>query len=302
MKTINYISILTIACFLCVISTQAQVTIGLSKTPNSAALLELVENSTDSTSSKGLLLPRVTLNAVTNEVPLSRHVEGMMVYNIGDNISRDVYINNGTKWHPLGYLPAATQSGQYLSVDAGNNLIWEEINVPTPTPGIYTLMNSISRNKYEIREIDQDESPWMPFGDTIKIIPRHAKNKLVVTIQVFMNKEYNANDPSGWINYSGGIFINELQSLGIRNGTLSYQDFNKSRTSNLVTLHFVVEDLAAGIKDILVKFRRDKSSENFNGILYIGFDDRSPANNLNFFNTSSSISVQYYEDKSSALI
>lgn len=299
-RTLNYISILVVTCFLFVISTQAQVTIGLSKIPNSAALLELVENP-DNTSSKGLLLPRVTLNAVTNEVPLSRHVEGMMVYNIGDNISRDVYINNGTKWHPLGYLPQATQSGEYLSLDANKNLIWREITVPTPVTGVYTLMNSVSSNLREIREIQADQSPWMPFGDTIRIIPRHAKNKLIVTVQVFMNKEYDAANPTGWINYSGGIFIDEFQALGVRDGTLSYQDFNKSRAASLVTLHFVVEDLSAGIKNLLVKFRRDNSF-NFNGILYIGYDDRNPGNNLNFFNTSASIAVQYYEDKSSALI
>lgn len=301
MKIFNYISILVITSILSVISIQAQVTIGLNKTPDSAALLELVDN-VDNTSSKGLLLPRVTLDAVTAQAPMSRHVEAMMAYNIGNNISKDVYINNGSKWHPLGYLPSPTQSGQYLSVDASNNLIWKEITVPTPTSGVYTLMNSISRNKYEMREIDEDESPWLPFGDTIQIIPRHAKNKLVVTIQVYLNKEYNSTYKTGWINYSGGIFINELQSLGTRNGTLSFQDFNTSRTSSLVTLHFVVENLAAGIQNILVKFRRDKSSDGYNGILYIGFDDRGPANNLNFFNTSSSISAQYYEDKSSDLI
>lgn len=300
MKAFNYISIFAITSFLSVITVQAQVTIGLNKTPDSSALLELVDN-INNTSSKGLLLPRLTLDAVTDEAPLSRHVEAMMAYNIGNNISKDVYINNGNKWHPLGYLPSPTQSGQYLSVDASNNLIWKEITVPTPPTGIYTLMNSISRNRYEIREIDEDQSPWIPFGDTIQIIPRHAKNKLIVTIQVFFNKEYDANHPTGWINYSGGIFISNLQALGVRNGTLSYQDFNKSRTYSLVTLHFVVEDLAAGIQNIVVKFRRD-DSYNFNGILYIGYDDRSPSDQLSFFNTSSSISVQYYEDKSSTLI
>jgi len=299
MKTFNYISIFIVIYFLSVISTQAQVTIGLSKTPNSAALLELVEYNDDS-STKGLLLPRVRLKDVTDPDPLSKHVEAMMVYNIGSDISNDVYINNGSKWHPLGYLPAATKSGEYLSLDANNNLTWTEITVPTPVSGVYTLMNSTSTNLQQIREIQEDQSPWIPFGDTIRIIPRHAKNKLIVSVQVFVNKEYNSQHPTGWINYSGGIFI-DLLSLGYRSETLSYQDFNKKRTCSLVTLHFVVEDLTAGIKNIQVKFRREDSF-NFDGILYIGYDDRNPSDDLNLFNTSSSISVQYYEDKSSTLI
>ena len=278
----------------------SQVTIGMSKIPNSAALLELVEY-TDDSSGKGLLLPRVRLQGNTNAAPMSAHVPAMMVYNIDEtSIGKDVYINNGQRWHPLGYLPTPTQEGDYLSIDSSGEPTWRPITVPPPTPGIYTLLNSTSYNLYEIREIENDNSPWFPFGDTIKIMPRHAANRLIVTVQVLVNKEYSSTYNTGWVNYTGGIFLND-QLQDYRDETLVYQSFNNKRTLSLVTLHFVVENLPAGLQNLRVRFKRNES-QNFNSILYIGFDNREGDNSLNLFNSSSSISVQYYEDKSSALI
>lgn len=309
MKTIHY-QILLVTSVIWTVSTiavQAQVTIGTNKAPNTGALLELAQNN-DGTSNKGLLLPRMELQAVTNASPLSRHVEAMMVTNQSSNanINKDTYINDGTKWHPLGYLPQASTPGQYLSLDANKNLVWRTIDVPVPAPG-YTLMYSQSRNRQDVRTIQSDNSPWMPFGDTIYITPRHSDNKLIITAQVLLNKEYNEDHTTGWLNYSGGIFnttSDEYNPMDYRDGTLLFQSFNESpRTFSLITLHFVVEDLPGGVQKLLVKFKRN-DSRNFDGILYLGYNSMSgnPDNDFNLFNTAASISIQYYEDKSSSII
>lgn len=292
--------------FIVSLHTQAQVTIGSDKRPNPGALLEFAENASDSTSRRGLLLPRVLLNSLELPTPLSAHVAGMMVYNktVGGNVDKQPYINDGSKWKSLT-IPQASASGQYLVLNSSLEPEWQTIPLPPVTPGIFTLINSQSSNLYQMRTIQADDSPWMPFGDTIRITPRHTTNKLVVTVQVLFNKEYSATQESGWISYSAGIFTNEndfMEPQDFRNETLVFQAFNDVRTFAPVTLHFVLENVPLGDLQLIIKFKRNKS-ENFDGILYIGYDERiipgNPPGNINFFNTSSSISSQYFEDKSS---
>lgn len=305
MKTI-YISIVSLLLVLSVDTLNAQVTIGLNKAPNPGALLELTE-SLNGISTKGLLMPRVRLNEIAQPTPQTEHVRGMIVYNLTENGNvreNNSYINNGFGWYPLGYLPEPTAAGDYLSLNDNYELIWKNIEVPQPTPGIYTLINSQANNLFQINEIDMDDSPWFIFGDTIRITPRHQENRLIVTVQVLMNKEYDPVYKDGWLSYSGGIFspADQYNPIDSRNGTLIYEAFNQvERTYSLVTLHFVIEDLQAGENKYMIKFKRNKSV-NFNGKLFIGYDNRAGDNGPNLFNTSSSIAVQYYEEKSSPII
>ncbi|MDB5201169.1 MAG: hypothetical protein JWQ27_578 [Ferruginibacter sp.] len=83
---------LTISLFL-TISTFSQVGIG-TNSPNAAALLDLT--STD----KGLLVPRVSLQQTSLAAPLANHVAGMIVYNTNTagNVSPGFYINDGSSW------------------------------------------------------------------------------------------------------------------------------------------------------------------------------------------------------------
>jgi|GEM_PF-3412421 len=285
---------------------QAQVTIGADKKPNPSAFLEFVENLADSTSSKGLLLPRVRLNAVSDASPLTNKVKGMLVYNKAQNanVTNDVYINDGTNWNSL-LLPTPSAPGQYLVLNSNLEPEWRTISIPEPVPGVYSLMNSDSRNLYSMLEIQSDDSPWLRYGDTIKIRPQHATNRMVITVQVLFNKEYDATNPTGWVNYDAGLFINDFTTpVDIRNETLVFQNFNDSRIYSPVTLHFVVTNLTAGEQKIVLKFRRLKS-ENFDGILFVGYDSTTPPGipgDINLFNTSASISSQYFEDKSSPSI
>lgn len=92
---------------------KAQVTIGSSVPPNSGALLDLKEFKSDATNEnttafKGLLLPRVNLEAVDQLPPENAtfsgddiHI-GLMVYNLIDDETRSlckgVHIWSGTKW------------------------------------------------------------------------------------------------------------------------------------------------------------------------------------------------------------
>lgn len=85
---------------------RAQVTIGSGNPPHADALLDLKENSTGS-SSKGLLLPRVSLSGIDSPSPLSTHVEGMFVFNTSSagsgstTVTPGMYYNTGNRWEKV---------------------------------------------------------------------------------------------------------------------------------------------------------------------------------------------------------
>lgn len=84
----------------------AQVTIGSGVEPDPDALLDLKEGIAQdaNASKKGLLLPRVQLEATNLTAPLSHHVKGMLVYNLKPSglgttaVVEGVYYNDGTMW------------------------------------------------------------------------------------------------------------------------------------------------------------------------------------------------------------
>ena len=95
--------ILSITAIFISLQMNAQVTIGSQVNPNPNALLDLKEIVADSTSTRGLLLPRVKLTSTTSASPLAEHVKGMFVYNIAtttgtNNVTPGIYYNDGTKW------------------------------------------------------------------------------------------------------------------------------------------------------------------------------------------------------------
>ncbi len=81
--------------------TKAQVNVGANSAPNTDAMLEI------SGSSKGLLLPRVTLSSASTASPLSSHVAGMTVYNTATAgtgtaaVTPGYYYNDGLQWQRL---------------------------------------------------------------------------------------------------------------------------------------------------------------------------------------------------------
>lgn len=110
--------VLLIISFISVLTSYAQVGIGTS-TPNSDAILEL------SSTSKGLLLPRVALTSTTSFAPLAAHTSGMSVYNTATagDVTPGTYYNDGTKWIRIERSTAATKSFYMPSVSVNTTAL-----------------------------------------------------------------------------------------------------------------------------------------------------------------------------------
>ena len=83
-------------------TTNAQMRIGGTETPNHSAILDLNpdNNVLEGNATLGLALPRVKLRNSNDAYPLSSHVKGITVYNmatVGD-VKPGMYTNDGTKW------------------------------------------------------------------------------------------------------------------------------------------------------------------------------------------------------------
>jgi hypothetical protein len=90
----------------------AQITIGSGQEPDKSAVLDINEakGANKNESEKGLLLPRVSLTDASLSNPMTAHVAGMTVYNIGtslpavlpeNRVSPGFYYNSGTRWERL---------------------------------------------------------------------------------------------------------------------------------------------------------------------------------------------------------
>ena len=139
------------------VTINAQVGIG-NTSPNSDALLE-IGNATTTTA--GLLLPRVNLTGTANTNPLSAHIEGMVVFNkatTGD-VTPGFYYNDGAKWVRLG---SASSDDWRITGNTGtsaitnfigtiddvdfmfrrNNIEAGQIGVTNTSLGVNTLLNN----------------------------------------------------------------------------------------------------------------------------------------------------------------
>lgn len=154
-----------------------QVTIGSGIPPHSDALLDLKENPDDS-STKGLLMPRVTLKSKSSPSPLTSHVKGMFVYNIADiddKIYSGCYYNTGTEWMRIE-TNSQDGSGSVVAYIASNGLNLADDNVklggslsePTSINGIN------STNKLSFSGTGRDAINFI--GNTLSI---DADNKRV---------------------------------------------------------------------------------------------------------------------------
>jgi hypothetical protein len=118
-----------------IITAKSQVTIGSNTPPDANALLDLKQTTT---TTKGLLLPRVELQGTNSYAPMSAHVAGMTVYNTATagtgeyRVSPGFYYNTGTKWERmyLGYTNWFYMPS--VSID---------VSTVTPTPGPNLILN-----------------------------------------------------------------------------------------------------------------------------------------------------------------
>jgi hypothetical protein len=86
---------------------------------------------------RGLLIPRVALNTISNSYPLPAHLAGIIVYNTSQNgdVTPGFYFNDGTKWIAGFPKPAA----------AGDMSFWDGTSwksIPVGQPGQLLQINS----------------------------------------------------------------------------------------------------------------------------------------------------------------
>lgn len=95
------------------LSNYAQVGIGTTA-PNADAQLDITSTT------RGLLLPRVALTNTTSPAPLTADVAGMVVYNTATagDVTPGFYYNDGTDWIRLG--SGATSNDWTITGNAGD--------------------------------------------------------------------------------------------------------------------------------------------------------------------------------------
>lgn len=105
-------------------NTLAQVGIG-NTNPNNDALLEIGDATT---TTKGLLLPRVNLVNTSNFAPMTAHVQGMVVYNknTAGDVTPGYYYNDGSQWVRIAAASVPSNDWTILGnsgLNANNNFL-----------------------------------------------------------------------------------------------------------------------------------------------------------------------------------
>jgi hypothetical protein len=100
-------------------SVRAQVRIGGSGTPHSAAVLDLNANNepTPTGNQGGLALPRVELATVTMELNNTPLINGMLVYNTGGTLAPGVYVWMTDKWVKTSTGSVAYEGSESIKLD-----------------------------------------------------------------------------------------------------------------------------------------------------------------------------------------
>lgn len=277
------------------IHTKSQVTIGSGFKPNPNAFLDLKET-IDGHSSKGLLLPRVNLLSHSQSSPLSRHVEGMLVYNLNTANILAPFINNGNRWINIA-LPKDGKSGDFLILNSQSVPVWTSVNIPLAKEETFSMMESKSFTITDGLTFTSRNSSWRQFGETFAIEPKYRRNRLVIAVQTIVTREYRSGYTSGWVSYAGGVQVNG-QMKDSRSGRLVYTSYQNKEAFQNEILYFVLEDIPIGQQTVGIVYRSLEGLNNQSFPLYVGTS--LSGNTLNNFITRSLISYQYFEDKSSA--
>ncbi len=201
MKKIFFKCYLLVLMFLSPFCANAQVTIGSGEEPHTDALLDLKQNE-DGTSTKGMLLPRVSLTSTASEEPLSAHVAGMTVYNTATNndVTPGIYHNDGTKWVRAS-LPKGTANGNMLTwteVKDGDVVVggsWEQIN-PDDVPYVRSLDIAIDAT------VSANSGSW---HGTAQCHEHHTNFRILNVVPVFRTIEESGKD--------AGTFLSEYLDI-----------------------------------------------------------------------------------------
>jgi hypothetical protein len=173
MKKMRLYQIMT-AGFICMLlccssAVFAQVKIGNNpKSINKDAVVEM------ESTNKGMLLPRLALNATTNASPLSSFVQGMFVFNTvtANDVTPGMYYSDGIKWVKVNASTTASSSVRKSmeTVSANGKVIF---NTPEPITDINKI--SLYRNGVQISFTINNASSIVAevasvAGDEIRII------------------------------------------------------------------------------------------------------------------------------------
>ncbi|MDU1891607.1 MAG: FISUMP domain-containing protein [Dysgonomonas sp.] len=139
LKTTLAIALATCLC----IQLQAQITVGSDIEPNDGALLDLKQKTPDAqnvNATKGLGLPRVSLNSLTslddiaNASSAVETYKGLTVYNVNScfNQGTGIYVWSGDEWKATGLQTVRDHEGnEYTTAAFGNAGVWMTQNLRT---------------------------------------------------------------------------------------------------------------------------------------------------------------------------
>ncbi|MDH6354176.1 hypothetical protein M2132_000498 [Dysgonomonas sp. PH5-45] len=197
----------------CASTLKAQVTIGSDDAPNTNAILDLKQTGT---TTKGLLLPRVTLTSTTSASPMTAHVAGMTVYNLepkgtgATQVYAGFYYNDGTKWVRL--VPENTIFFYAPSIVVPTETTASEYNSATQT---FTLdLYSIYQSQFGLT--DGTTSAKSPTAGTLPVMAKEQLGYFVTYYDkaVFTNVAINNN---GILTYklASGFTITEKTFMNV---------------------------------------------------------------------------------------
>jgi hypothetical protein len=208
---------------------------------------------------KGVLIPRVSIDDLSNEAPLTATVaEGTLVYNINGSTENGFYYWNGTKWQLL--LTNVTKRDNYV-------LVKSEADLPVPSGGIITLAagvfyeingtvlltNQIALNGSYIQGADanNDKLIYTPSsgalftggnGGTIKVLTLSAPNAgaKVFDVNASIGSEnvimrdcnIGSSDNIGTIKGFNIVFMSVVNFYGNQNG-ITYENIGSLLIENM---------------------------------------------------------------------
>ena len=230
----------SIGCLFLLLSFNAFAQVGIGNTnPSGEALLE-IGNAT--TTTKGMLLPRVNLLNTSNFSPMSAHVQGMVVYNknTAGNVTPGYYYNDGTQWVRIAAASVPSNDWTILGnagLNATNNFLGttDNTNLRLRTSNIdaFEISSGNSTNRGKLRAMTNGTAalPVYSFSNSTSTgMFRPANNQLGFSTNGSERIRVDANGAFGigstnpsTSTYMGGVAVNKLNVLG--NGTSSGTNF-----------------------------------------------------------------------------
>ena len=312
------ISIIIIVLLFSQLHVISQVTMGLSEPPLKGSLLDLREHTADAnnvTASKGLMLPRVLLESISNLRPAITDASetdklmhtGLMVFHVGSpNICKGVYTWNGEKWD-------ATTNLCTVTIDCGSVAINGQYTVGSPLGASNTITLTINATKAAIGgtyHIYTNQQNGISFANTGNItsetqtitlngsgIPLSGGVAMSFTIQSEFSNSSSSNNATCSITTPDNIVPIAQASIfgfGLYNNYFGYT----AQTSGSSSMINSPNNFGTAVNSTV-------NSSGFNHLGMLAFDGITPANFLNTALWSSNPDIilnGYYSSTTSSVV